>query len=66
MLLLDSAHDHAEVFCFNDDAYPHGINGVLDRLGDLVGQSFLDLEPPGVHFHQAGDLAQANDLFAGR
>ena len=31
-----------------------------NRLGDLVGQALLNLEPPGEDIHQAGDLAQAD------
>jgi len=33
---------------------------LVDRLGNLLGQALLNLEPPGIHVDEARDLAQAD------
>ena len=38
---------------------------LFERLGDLVRHALLDAEPPGEHAHQAGQLADADDLIVG-
>ena len=34
---------------------------IVQRLGDLLGQALLELEPVGEHPDQTGDLAQPDD-----
>ena len=65
MLLLYSAHHHAEMAGL--DNYPHSLrmNRVLNGLGNLRGQAFLNLQTAGENFYQARNFAQS-DHFAVR
>src|SRR5215470_10861632 len=60
MLLLDAAHHHAEMAGFDDYAYALRVDGFLNRLGDLRGETFLDLQTPRENFDQPRNLAQTN------
>src|SRR5579871_1682299 len=62
VLLLDSAHRHAEVRRFDDHRDAERIDFFADRLGDLVRHSLLDLQPACEHFDEAWNLAEANHL----
>ncbi len=41
------------------------LDGLHDRVRDLVGHPLLHLEPPGEHVHNARDLGQPQDLAVG-
>ena len=41
---------------------PVGLQHVHDRVGDLVGQPLLHLQPPGEDVHDPGHLGEAQDL----
>ena len=43
-LLLYAAHHHAHVPGFDDDGDAEGVEGLVDRLEDLIGQPLLYLE----------------------
>ena len=45
----------------NDDADAGRLQHVHDGVGDLVGQSFLDLEAAGEHLHDPRQLRQSHD-----
>ena len=62
ILLLHAAHHHAEVAALEDDAHALGLRRVLDGLGDLFREAFLDLEPPREAVHDARDLRDAEHL----
>ena len=42
-----------------------GLEHVHDRVGDLVGEPLLHLEPAGEDVHDAGHLGEADDLAVG-
>jgi hypothetical protein len=52
-------------FCFSTPRITKGIDLLVDGFGDLGRQPLLDLQPPAVHFHQARNFAQSDDLFVG-
>src|SRR5229473_4150486 len=58
MLLLHTAHLHAEVAGFDNHADALGSDFLLDGLRDLAGQALLNLQPAREHVHDAGDLAE--------
>jgi hypothetical protein len=45
ILLLHAPHHHAEVLRLDHDADAIGADALLDRVRNLIGQPFLDLEP---------------------
>ena len=53
------AHHHAEVGRLDDDADAAGLQHVHDRVGDLVGEPLLHLQPAGEHVHDARGLGEA-------
>jgi hypothetical protein len=61
ILLLDPAHDHAQVLCFDDDCHSTGMNLVIDRVGYLRGQAFLHLKASCEHVHEARYLTEADN-----
>ena len=65
VLLFYSAHHHAKVAGFNDNAHSLRFDGFLNRLGNLGSQPFLDLQAPGKDFDEPRNLAQANDFAFG-
>lgn len=62
VLLLYSAHHHAEVTCFYDDSYTLWLQDFLERITDLLPEALLDLESASIHIHNPWDLTEANDL----
>jgi len=38
--------------------YAFGADLLRDRFGNLAGHALLNLQPPRVHIHEAGDLAE--------
>src|SRR5271168_1020643 len=62
MLLLDTAHHHAEVLRFENHGDALRMNGVGDGVTDLRGEALLHLESAGEDVYEAGDLAESNDL----
>src|SRR5688500_10265558 len=44
MLLLDAAHDHAQVLRFNDDGNSDGFQRVLDAVANIHREPFLNLQ----------------------
>src|ERR1700730_3061957 len=59
VLLFHAAHHHAQVPRFDHDAYTQRRNILLDGARNLVGQTFLDLQPPREHIHQPRNFRQA-------
>ncbi len=45
ILLLHPPHHHAEMVGLHHNSHPERIDLLLNRLRDLTGQVFLDLEP---------------------
>src|SRR6185369_8498208 len=60
-LLLHAAHHHAEVDAAHPDGDAAWLEDLLDRVGDVVRQVLLRLQPPHVHFDHARDLRRADD-----
>src|SRR2546421_8451208 len=54
---LDPAHLQAEMPGFDDHADASGGNRLVQRLGDLVGELLLDLQPVREGFDKPRDLA---------
>ncbi len=65
MLLFYAAHHHAEMAGFDDYAYALRLDYFLDGLGDLGGETLLNLEAAGEYFDQARDFAEADDFAVG-
>lgn len=42
------------------------LDGLGDGVGNLLGHPLLHLQPPTVHLHDAGQLAQAEHLLVGQ
>src|SRR5262249_17655464 len=60
MLLLNAAHHHAEMPRFDYDSDALRVNCLLNRLGDLRGQTFLNLQAAREYLDQSRDFAEAN------
>jgi hypothetical protein len=60
VLLLDTAHRHAEVRALHDHRDAQRIDLLADGLRNLVRHTLLDLEPPGEDFHQPRNLAETD------
>src|ERR1019366_2807920 len=65
MLLLDPTHHHAEMADLDDHADAQRLNRLLNRLGNLHGQTLLHLQTTGKYFHQSRDLAQTDHFALG-
>ena len=65
VLLLDTAHRHAQVRGFHDDSDPERTDLLPQRFGDLIREPLLYLQPARKHVHEARDLAQSNNLALG-
>jgi hypothetical protein len=61
-LLLDSAHHHAQMPGFNNDANPLRLERFVYGIRNLYRQSFLNLKPAGENVHNAGQFAETDDL----
>src|SRR5438445_5407241 len=62
VLLLDTAHHHAEVARLNDHADTLGLDDFLDSLCDLGGEALLDLQAAREEFDQPWNFAEADDF----
>src|SRR5688500_1929245 len=64
ILLLDTAHGHAEMGAFTDDRDAARVDLLANRLRNLVGHPLLDLQPAGKHVDKAGNLAETDPPLA--
>ena len=48
---------------FDDDADARGLSGFSEGMGNLLGESFLNLEPSTVHFYNSCQLTQTQHSF---
>lgn len=64
ILLFDTAHHHAQVLGFDDNRHALGTNGMLDGVGNLLGQFFLNLQTPRIHVDNPRHLGQAEHFTA--
>ncbi len=62
MLFLHSTHHHAEMTGFDHYADTLWLNGFLNGLGNLRGQSFLNLQAAGKYFNEPWNFAQADNF----
>src|SRR5215469_4041356 len=62
VLLLDTAHHHAEVARLDDHANTLGLAHLLDGLCDLGGEALLDLKAAREEFDQPWNFAEADDF----
>ena len=56
VLLLDTAHLHAEVARLDDHGDAPWLQRLLNAVPDLAGQPLLDLQAAGKHIHHPRDL----------
>src|SRR6478735_9206075 len=64
--LADTAHRHAHVLALDDHDDPARLQDRHQGLGDLRGETLLDLRPPGVDVDQPRQLREPGDLAGGR
>ncbi len=60
--IIMHTHHHAHVLRFDHHRDAGGVGHLLDRLGDFPGEIFLDLQAPGEHVDNPGDLRQPQHL----
>jgi hypothetical protein len=65
VLLLDSAHHHAQVAGFDDNADALGFDYFLDGFGDLGGEALLNLQAAREELDEARDFAEADNTSVG-
>src|SRR6185295_14799597 len=65
VLLLDSAHSHAQVLGLEHDSDPKSVEFLHHSGGDLRGHALLHLQTPGVDLDQARQLREADDVVLG-
>src|SRR5712671_4393189 len=58
--LVDAARRHAVMRRLDDHGDALGFEDIVDRIGDLRRQLFLDLQPLGIDVDHAGELADAD------
>jgi len=58
VLLFDTTHDHAEMLSLDNDSHAPRLNLFSDGVGNLSGQAFLHLKPPGEHVDKTWNLAE--------
>ena len=58
--LVDAARRHAAVSRFDDHRDAAGLQDGKQRVGDLLGQSFLQLQPATEGIHQSRQLRYAD------
>src|ERR1700730_221113 len=64
VLLFYTAHLHAKMPGFDDDADALRSDFFFDGLGNLAGHALLNLQAAGEHVDQARDLAETDDPLA--
>src|SRR6516164_2607641 len=62
MLFLHPAHHHTKMARLNYHAHSLWLNHFLNGLGNLGGESLLDLQTAGKDLDQPRDFAQADDF----
>src|SRR5215204_1172956 len=62
----DTAKGHAQVLSFDRNADALGCEVLLQPVGDLLGQPFLDLQVSREQFHYPSQFGQAQDPLAGK
>src|SRR6185437_5354292 len=62
ILLLNTAHHHAEMICFDHDAHAARLEHALNRFGDLLGEPLLHLQAARKHLDDARELGEPYDL----
>src|SRR6266481_4621098 len=60
VLLLDSAHHHAQMFRLHDYSDAVGLETFHERLGNLRGEIFLNLQTPRKNIDNACDFRQTD------
>src|SRR6476620_7250141 len=61
VLLLDTAHHHAQVHGLDDDADAARVQDFADGLGDLIRQPFLDWKATRENLHEPRQLGETNN-----
>ena len=64
-MFAHAAVTHAEVLALHDNRDTLGLQMLLDCIGHLGGQLFLDLQAPGEYVDHPGQLGQAHDAAIG-
>src|SRR5665647_1722553 len=62
VLLLDSAHHHAEVNCFDHDSNSARLKHIVDGLRDLLGKPLLHLKSSREDLYNARQLGEPDNL----
>src|SRR5918999_1260215 len=62
ILLLHPSHDHAEVTRLHHHAHTLGLEHLHKRRGNLVGQTFLELEATRKYIDDTGNLGETDYL----
>src|ERR1700722_7085327 len=65
MLLFHAAHHHAEMTGFDDHANTLGLDYFLNGLGDLGGETLLNLKATGEQFDEPRNFAETDDAALG-
>ena len=60
VVCVDATGRHAVVFCLDHHGHAKRFEHALDRLGDLFGHPFLDLEAARKGVHHAGKLGDTH------
>src|SRR6478736_2052277 len=61
ILFLYAPHHHAQMGCFNDNGNSHGIQGILDSMKNLGGETLLHLQPSGKNVYYPSKLTQTSN-----
>lgn len=63
--LLDASHNHTQVLTLHHDCNALWSEDFAESEGDLLGESFLDLEAACKHFCDAGEFGEAENFAIG-
>src|SRR5688572_10778670 len=63
VLFLHAAHGHTEVRRLHDYGDAERLRHLVNRVGDLLREALLHLEPPREHIDDSRQLRQADDPF---
>jgi hypothetical protein len=53
---LDASHNHAHMGRFHYNDHPLGLQNIVNCLGNLLRQTFLDLQSPRVNLRNSSQL----------
>src|SRR5712691_9721414 len=62
ILLFDAAHHHAKMFRFYHHRDTRRLQARHERLGDLSGEIFLNLQTPRINIDNPRHFGEANDF----